>query len=43
MPRVRFARDFELWSGGPDQRFEYMRDDPANHDNLSATPYNRDF
>lgn len=36
-----FSTEFELWSAGRDGRFAYMRDDAANTDNLSATPYEK--
>jgi type II secretory pathway pseudopilin PulG len=34
-----FESEFELWSAGPDRRFSWMRDDPANRDNLAMLPY----
>jgi prepilin-type N-terminal cleavage/methylation domain-containing protein len=36
-----FATEFELWSAGRDGRFSYMRDDAANRDNVSVTPYDK--
>jgi prepilin-type N-terminal cleavage/methylation domain-containing protein len=36
-----YETQFELWSAGPDKTFKYMRDDPANIDNISVTPYNK--
>lgn len=38
-----YAREFELWSGGPNRAFGYMRNAPANRDNLACTPYNREY
>lgn len=38
-----YETEFELWSAGDDGHFEYMRDDPANQDNVSALDYNRDL
>ena len=35
--------EFELWSAGPDARLEWRRSDPANRDNVSAAPYDRDI
>lgn len=36
-----FSTEFELWSAGRDGRFSFMRDDPANRDNLSVMPYEK--
>jgi prepilin-type N-terminal cleavage/methylation domain-containing protein len=36
-----FEEEFELWSAGPDRRFEWMRDDFANGDNIAAGAYLR--
>jgi prepilin-type N-terminal cleavage/methylation domain-containing protein len=36
-----YQTEFELWSAGPDRKFQYMRDDPANQDNISVVPYNK--
>lgn len=33
--------DLELWSAGPDGRLAWMRDDPANRDNCSASVYDK--
>lgn len=38
-----YAREFELWSGGPDRAFGYMRNAPANRDNLACVPYDREY
>lgn len=37
------AREFELWSAGPDRAFAYMRNAAANRDNLACVPYNREY
>lgn len=34
-------REFELWSAGPDGRFDWMRNDIANRDNVGAADYDR--
>lgn len=34
-----FVAEFELWSAGRDGRFAWMRDDPANADNIAVRPY----
>jgi prepilin-type N-terminal cleavage/methylation domain-containing protein len=36
-----YEAEFELWSAGPDGRFGYFRDDPANADNIANLPYNQ--
>jgi prepilin-type N-terminal cleavage/methylation domain-containing protein len=36
-----FAREFELWSCGPDRTFDYMRDAAVNTDNLPAAAYEK--
>jgi len=36
-----FVLEFELWSCGPDGKFDVMRDASANTDNISALPYNK--
>ena len=36
-----YQTEFELWSAGYDGLFSYLRSDPANYDNISATDYNR--
>jgi len=33
--------DFELWSAGADGRADWMRDHPANTDNVSCKPYDK--
>ncbi len=33
--------EFELWSAGPDGQHAWMRDDRANADNVSLTPYDK--
>lgn len=33
--------DFELWSAGRDGSLRWMRNDPVNRDNASASPYDR--
>lgn len=38
-----FVRDFELWSMGPDGRFDWMRDAAVNRDNVSVQQYERDL
>ena len=35
--------EFELWSAGFDGLFSYMRTDPGNADNISATDFNREL
>jgi hypothetical protein len=35
------SQEFELWSCGRDQRFDYRRNAAVNADHLSATPYNK--
>lgn len=35
------AKEFELWSCGPDRGFGYMRDASVNADNLAAAPYDK--
>ncbi|MBN8525499.1 MAG: type II secretion system protein [Planctomycetes bacterium] len=36
-----YEYDIELWSAGPDRSFAWMRDDPANRDNIANAPYDR--
>ena len=36
-----YEKEFELWSGGPDKDFSYMRGAQANRDNVAILPYNR--
>jgi prepilin-type N-terminal cleavage/methylation domain-containing protein len=36
-----FEEEFELWSAGPGRRFAWMRDDPANRDNIAVGAYLR--
>lgn len=36
-----YAFEFELWSAGPDGRFEVMRDAAVNRDNIAITSYNK--
>lgn len=38
-----YAREFELWSRGPDGEFAYMRNRPVNRDNVACLPYNREY
>lgn len=35
------AKDYELWSAGPDGGLAWMRDDVINRDNVPATDYDR--
>jgi type II secretory pathway pseudopilin PulG len=40
----RYEDEFELWSAGPDGKADWMRDaEPANRDNLSPTPYDKEL
>lgn len=36
-----FEYDFELWSAGPDQGFDWMRNSSSNRDNIPCVAYDR--
>lgn len=36
-----YVFEFELWSAGPDGKFDVMRDAAANRDNIAIIPYTR--
>jgi hypothetical protein len=38
-----FEEEFELWSAGNDGAASYMRDDPANADNVAIQPYTKEI